>query len=215
MAKKNSFGKFLALTTTAAAIGGLCYVFRDQIKESSIYKKSADKLSSLKTKMSNHFSNEDDFFFDDDFDDDFNDDIFEEDAKSNREYTSITINPKDDTTNKTMPGRVEDVEETIIEHSVSDKQNTDKDIVDTTSTNQEDNENSDEADTDEATAGSEDMKEIFADDSIPTISFGANASNASAKTQSEDTEVLGYENEGLSDAYEDPDVLEDQDKLDF
>ena len=43
--KKNKLGKFLAFTTTAAAIGGTCYIFRDKIKQSSIYKAVSSKLS--------------------------------------------------------------------------------------------------------------------------------------------------------------------------
>lgn len=207
MAKKNSFGKFLAFTTTVAALGGVCYVFRDQIKESSVYKKSVDKLAALRDKVSDKFaSSDDDFFFDDEYGDDFEDDIFTEDAKNNREYTSITINPKEETSDKNAPGSVEEVEENIIEHTVADT--------------------SDEKNSDDNAIASDEMKEIFADDSIPTISFGTNEKTTpentkgsndseSSTSDSEDTEVLGYENEGLSDVYEDPDVLEDQDKLDF
>lgn len=79
MAKKNSFiGNLIALTATVATIGGVCYIFRDKIKESDVYKKSADKLSGLRNKMCDNCSNEDDFYFDDDFDDDFEDDFFED-----------------------------------------------------------------------------------------------------------------------------------------
>lgn len=98
MGKKNStFGKLLAFTTTVAAIGGVCYIFRDQIKESSVYKKASDKFDELRNNMKDkHTDEEDDFFFDDDFEDNFEDDVFAEDAKLNREYTAIIINPKEE-----------------------------------------------------------------------------------------------------------------------
>ena len=98
MGKNNStFGKLLAFTTTVAAIGGACYIFRDQIKESSIYQKASDKFDVLRKNMKNKHANDDeDFFFDDEFEDDFEDDVFTDDAKLNREYTSITINPKEE-----------------------------------------------------------------------------------------------------------------------
>ena len=97
MGKNNStFGKLLAFTTTVAAIGGACYIFRDQIKESSIYKKASDKFDELRNNIKKNTNEEDDFFFDDEFEDDFEDDVFTDDAKVNREYTSITINSKED-----------------------------------------------------------------------------------------------------------------------
>lgn len=173
MAKKNhTLGKFLALTTTAAAIGGVCYVFRDQIKQSTIYKKSTECFSKLFGKVSDKFcQDEDDFFFDDQEDDDtaFND-VFSEDAKKNREYTSITINQKEE----------------------------DDDVAESS---------------DSISEPKEDIKEIFSDDSIPTITFSDNL-NASGNSEEND-KVTAYENEGLSDVSEDPDVLEEQDKLDY
>lgn len=175
MAKKNhTLGKFLALTTTAAAIGGVCYVFRDQIKQSTIYKKSTECFSKLFGKVSDKFcQDEDDFLFDDQEDDDtaFND-VFSEDAKKNREYTSITINQKE-----------EDDDDDVAESS------------------------------DSISEPKEDIKEIFSDDSIPTITFSDNL-NASGNSEEND-KVTAYENEGLSDVSEDPDVLEEQDKLDY
>lgn len=182
MSKKNSFGKLLAFTTTVAAIGGACYIFRDQIKESEIYKKSVDKLSALRNKMSDKYSNEDDdFFFDDEFEDTFEEDVFSDDAKQNREYTSITINAKEETFDNASDAAKEVAED--IANAVKSK--------------------------------TEDMKEIFADNSIPTISFGSNQDSEQKEDSSATEEVLGYENEGLSDVDEDPDALEEQDKLDF
>lgn len=156
MAKnKSTLGKLLAFTTTVAAIGGTCYIFRDKIKESSIYKTAVDKCSDLWAKWNNKdFDDEDDFFFDDE-DENF-EDVFSDEEKKNREYTSITINPK---------------EEEISEEEIP-----------------------------------EEIKEST-DDAIPTISAEVKEEN--------DAEVTGYENEGLSDVSEDPDVLEEQDQLDF
>ena len=144
----------------------------------------------MRNKVSNKFSSdEDDFFFDDEFEDDFEDDIFDEDAKSNREYTSITINAKDNNTT------AEDVEELsdVAKDVANDVANAVKEKTE---------------------AAKDEVKEIFADDSIPTISFSSNNADSADETAATE-EVLGYENEGLSDVYEDPDVLGDQDKLDF
>jgi len=155
--KKGALGKLIAFTTTVAAIGGVCYVFRDKIKESQAFKTASEKANDLygtmKSKMG---SDDDDFFFDDDWDDESDGDRFDSSDSSNREYTTLT--------------------------SSKDQEKDDKD----------DNVNSDEKDNDDSQAT----------DSIPTI-------NLNNET------VSGYENEGLSDTSEDPDVLEDQDKLDF
>ena len=150
MAKKHgALGKLIAFTTAVAAIGGVCYVFRDKIKESETFKKASDKANdlydSVKSKMNN-----DDFIFDDDWDDDDFDDDFDDNGDStsagSREYTSLTPAAKED------------------------------------NTFEDDN---------------------SASDSIPTSDI------------KKENEVTGYENEGLSDTSEDPDVLEEQDKLDF
>ncbi len=219
MAKKNSsFGKFIAFTTAIAAVGGACYIFRDQIKESEAFKKTTDKLSALRNKVSNKFSSdEDEFFFDDDFEDDFEDDIFDEDSKSNREYTSITINAKDNNSTATSPEEKGDTEEDAVdikdatEDFVDDVANDVEELSDAAKDVANDVANAVKEKTE---AAKDEVKEIFADDSIPTISFNSNNMNETDETVATD-EVLGYENEGLSDVYEDPDVLGDQDKLDF
>lgn len=190
--KKHTLGKFLALTTTAAAIGGACYVFRDQIKQSTIYKKSTECFSKLFGKVSDKFcQDEDDFFFDDEEDDDtaFND-VFSEDAKKNREYTSITINQKEE---ENAEDASSDEEEETIADTSADEEN--------------------EAAVDISAEAEEDIKEIFSDDSIPTITFGDNLKASGSSEES--GKVTAYENEGLSDVSEDPDVLEEQDKLDY
>lgn len=217
MAKKNhTLGKLFALTTTAAAISGVCYIFRDQIKQSSIYKKSTECFSKLFEKVSDKFcQDEDDFFFDDDEDDaDTFDDIFSEDNKKSREYTSITINQNEEKdsedstasegqeTSINIPANEE--EEALADISADEEETT----TDTLTGNKEE-----EAIVASETEKKEDMKEIFSDDSIPTIDFG---NNFNISTSPEENNVVsGYENEGLSDVSEDPDVLEEQDKLDY
>ena len=61
MAKK-SFGKFIAFTTAVTAIGGVCYIYRDKIKESSIYQSITGKIADWMDKD----LEQDDFNFDDD-----------------------------------------------------------------------------------------------------------------------------------------------------
>lgn len=221
MAKKNhTLGKFLAFTTTVAAIGGTCYIFRDQIKQSTIYQKSAECFSKLFGKVSDTFCKEedDDFFFDDDDEDEkdtsFNN-IFSEDAKKNREYTSITINPKD---NENAADTVSVTEESTPHEEFSD--NKTEAIESPLDSSMEQKE--EVFANDDLKETKEDMKEIFSDDSIPTITFGNNYSTSdshSTESTSNITEeaktVTAYENEGLSDVSEDPDVLEEEDKLDY
>ena len=77
MAKnKNCFNKLLALTATVAAVGGACYVFRDKIKNSPLYKTALDKAYDLYDKWKDRQSDDDsfddfDFYEDDDFEDIF------------------------------------------------------------------------------------------------------------------------------------------------
>lgn len=157
--KKNPFGKLLAFTSAIVAVGGTCYIFRDKIKASPLYSKSKDKLSDLINNASDKFASndDDDFLFDDDFDDVFST------AERGREYTSITINAKDDA-NETEP------------------------------------EEANESETDDTST--DDSQE----ESIPIISFDRIKN---------DSKTDQYENDGLSDVSEDPDTLEEQDKLDF
>ncbi len=209
MAKKNSFiGNLIALTATVATIGGVCYIFRDKIKESDVYKKSTDKLSNLRNKMCDNCSDDEDFYFDDDFEDD----LFSDDAKKNREYTSITINSKETSESKKV-NIGETIEDEITETTDEDE---DKNILSTDTEITKDNTES-EKDKEQSQS---DMKKSFAEDGIPTISFGnikpSQQSTDNTTSKEDDAkEVLGYENEGLSDVYEDPDVLADTDKLDY
>lgn len=189
MAKnKNTFGKLLAFTTTIAAIGGACYIFRDKIKQSSLYKLSAEKFSDIYDKLSNKVhtpEEEDDFFFDDEFEEPFS-----EDAKNEREYTSITINPK--------------------EEASDEEPDEEPDKVSASS-----NDTFEDETPDHITAAEDSIPTIsFHSVTEPVASSTENSKEESA-ISSDTTEVTGYENEGLSDVSEDSDVLEDQDKLDF
>lgn len=158
--KKSTLGKLLAFTTTVAAIGGTCYIFRDKIKQSALYKAASDKCSDLFAKWNDtEYEDDDDFFFEDE-EETFND-VFSDEEKKNREYTSITI-----TSNEPKEEAIPTITfETDKEESVSE----------------------------------EPKKE----------------ENVNTEPVNEEPEVLGYENEGLSDVSEDPEVLEEQDQLDF
>ena len=157
MAKKNStLGKLIAFTTAVAAIGGVCYIFKDKIKENPMFKSASDKANDIFDSVKSKINADDDFIFDDDFD---NYDPTSEEPVS-REYTTLTSSAGSENTN--IPS------ETTNDNDVDDTEN------------------------------------------IPTIDFGSNT------FQKDSGDVpTAYENEGLSDTYEDPDVLEDQDKLDF
>lgn len=92
-------GKFfkgvVKFSVAAAAVGGLCYAFKDKIRESKVYQDNNvdEKINKVKTtikdKMPKIFDNEDDIEEDDLFADDL--DLEMEDA--NRDY--VTINPDD------------------------------------------------------------------------------------------------------------------------
>lgn len=226
MAKKNhTLGKLLALTTTVAAIGGTCYIFRDKIKQSTIYQKSMDKLSRLFRKNSDDFMDDDDFFFDDE-DDTFSDDAsFSDDSAKDREYTSIVMNTKqedqDDQADQDDPTDQDDQDDPADQ---DDQENQDDQVDE-----KEDNISSSPLPAEEETDNEESVEEaeeILVEESIPTISFGGGFSTPVSTPEppttmvsedSKDSEetVTGYEYEGLSDVSEDPDVLEEQDKLDF
>lgn len=122
--------------------------------------------------------------------------MFSEEDKSEREYTSITINAKednasDDTTEDAAPAEESD-KETASEESLEESKEyaASEEITETSQTEESD-------------------VTYTTDAVIPTIDFGT------SKASDDEPEVLGYENEGLSDVSEDPDVLEEQDKLDF
>lgn len=158
---KSKLGKFIAFTTAVAAIGGTCYVFRDKIKQSEIYNKIVNSLA-------DRMNGDDDF--DTDFDDDFDDtDIFSENAKNDREYTSIQITSNTDASQADTP--LDDIP-------------------------QDDTTKDDTPDMKDTAPSEEDKKDA---DIVVNPSLS----------------VSSYEYEGLSDVSEDPDTLEEQDKLDF
>ena len=194
MAKnKNFFSKLLTLTAAAAAVGGACYVFRDKIKSSPLYKATLDKAYDLYDKWKERQEDEDDDDFEDfsfDENDDF-DDVFSDEDKSEREYTSITINAKEDS--------VESPNEEAVQEDETSQPAENSPIAEAP---QED-------EVSPAVIQDEEPNITPSDGIIPTIPFGTK------DTLEDEPEVLGYENEGLSDVSEDPDVLEEQDKLDF
>lgn len=87
-------------TVAAAAVGGICYAFKDKIKGSKVYQDNNvdEKLSKVKTtikdKMPKIFDNEDDIEEDDLFADDL--DLQMEDTE--RDYVNLT--PDDTDTSK-------------------------------------------------------------------------------------------------------------------
>ena len=202
MAKnKNFFSKLLTLTAAAAAVGGACYVFRDKIKSSPLYKATLDKAYDLYDKWKERQEEEDDDDFEDfsfDEEDDF-DDVFSDEDKSEREYTSITINAKEDTVEDSTEDSTEAPSEETVQEDATPQpaEEAPKDEV------------PQEEEVSPVTVQDEEASDTPSDGIIPTIPFGTK------DTPENEPEVLGYENEGLSDVSEDPDVLEEQDKLDF
>ena len=157
MSKKSFLAKTLTVIGAVAAIGGVCYIFRDKIKASKVYNDLDvdDKINKAKSFITDKMpccndDYEDDFFYDDDEDED----IKPSNSSAKRGYTSLDNSTKED--------------------------------VASTDTSNEDT-------------------------SIPTISF----EDMTEINDNTDETPISYENEGLSDVSEDPDVLEYQDKLDF
>lgn len=84
------FKSLMKVTVAAAAVGGLCYAFKDKIKGSKVYQeydvdnKIAKVKSTIKEKMPKTFDNEKDYVEDDEiFFDDLDADVAE------RDYVSI------------------------------------------------------------------------------------------------------------------------------
>lgn len=242
--KKNTFGKLLAFTTTAIAIGGTFYIFRDKIKQSSVYKTVSEKLSDIFGGISEKFSDhdDDDFFFDEE-DDDF-EDAFSKDTEHGREYTSITINAKEEAPKEQDFKNTPDSEgENLSERNdvkpsgenpfkndavnPSEEGSSKNDAVNPSRENSSKNDNADPSQAspdgkDDTTKSgeafsNEDLIEIFPKDSISNIKVGntSGPANSVSEGNTSSTEENHYENEGLSDVSEDSDTLEDQDKLDI
>lgn len=223
--KKKTFGKLLAFTTTAVAIGGTCYVFRDKIKQSSVYKAVSEKLSDLFGSISEKYSDDDDFFFDEE-DDDF-EDAFSKDTEHGREYTSITINAKEDSSEEKdtvdFSERNPSKQETANSSEETSSKQEAANFSEETSSKQEaanslqaDSSTEDDTPKSDETAATEDLIEIFPKDSISNIKVGNTSApaNSISGDNTSSTEENHYENEGLSDVSEDSDALEEQDKLD-
>ena len=108
-------GKFfkgvVKFSVAAAAVGGLCYAFKDKIRESKVYQDNnvEEKINKVKTtikdKMPKIFDNEDDIEEDDLFADDL--DLEMEDA--NRDY--VTITPDDSEKSEDAAAEESDVSE--------------------------------------------------------------------------------------------------------
>lgn len=89
-------GKFfkglVKFTVAAAAVGGICYAFKDKIKESQVYKdydmdnKIKKVKTTLKDKMPKIFDNEDEYIEDEDI---FFDDLDLAAEDLDRDYVSI------------------------------------------------------------------------------------------------------------------------------
>lgn len=87
---------FVRVTVAAAAVGGICYAFKDKIKDSKVYKehdvdgKIAKVKTTIKEKMPKVFDNEKDYVEEDEI---FFDDL---DDASERDYVSIDTDTDDD-----------------------------------------------------------------------------------------------------------------------
>lgn len=192
--KKNNLGKFLAFTTTVAAIGGTCYIFRDRIKKSSIYKAITSRFSdSVNIFSEKNGDTDDDFFYDEE--DDFAD-AFPENAEHSREYTSITINAKEEpaTPDTTSPIKTDDNDKTT-EAAQKESVSEEKEIPEADRSHTDIKESNETTSSHDTQTTKEDS--IFSNDSLIEIF------------------PKDYENKGLSDVSEDTDALEEQDKLDF
>lgn len=211
--KKKTFGKLLAFTTTAVAIGGTCYVFRDKIKQSSVYKAVSEKLSDLFGSISEKYSDDDDDFFFDEEDDDF-EDAFSKDTEHGREYTSITINAKEDSSEEKDTVDFSEKNPSKQEAANSSEETSSK--QEAANSLQADSSTEDDTPKSDETAATEDLIEIFPKDSISNIKVGNTSApaNSISGDNTSSTEENHYENEGLSDVSEDSDALEEQDKLD-
>ena len=115
-------GKFfkgvVKFSVAAAAVGGLCYAFKDKIRESKVYQDNNvdEKINKVKTtikdKMPKIFDNEDDI----EEDDLFADDLYLEMEDANRDY--VTITPDD--SEKSEDAATEETEKSGISEASED-----------------------------------------------------------------------------------------------
>ncbi len=107
------FKSLVKVTVAAAAVGGICYAFKDKIKGSKVYQeydvdnKIAKVKSTIKEKMPKSSNNEKDYVEDDEiFFDDLDADVTE------RDYVSIEPDAADDNSDSETESVEEKTEET-------------------------------------------------------------------------------------------------------
>ena len=118
------FKSLVKVGVAAAAVGGICYAFKDKIKESKVYQEYDldDKINKVKTTIKDKMpksDNEKDYVDDDEI---FFDDL--DAGSAERDYVSIDTDSKD-----------EDAEDSSAEESsAEDSSSEDEDIEDTEDT---------------------------------------------------------------------------------
>lgn len=115
------FKSLMKVTVAAAAVGGLCYAFKDKIKGSKVYQeydvdnKIAKVKSTIKEKMPKTFDNEKDYVEDDEiFFDDLDADVAE------RDYVSIDPDAATDNSEEEKVETEEKADEESSEESTDD-----------------------------------------------------------------------------------------------
>lgn len=187
-------GKFLKAAAAIAAIGGVCYVFRDKIKNSTVYQSLDvdDKVEKVKSTIKEKMPVKD---------------------ESDRDYFSLDdTDASSDNADAASESSAKETEnaDAASESSVNGTENAGASSEDSDKTQDA---GSSSASDEEAVTMSDEVSDVTAmvDDLISDIP-GMNKDTAS--TVSDDSPIL-YENEGLSDVSEDLDVIEEQDKLDL
>lgn len=211
MSKKGTIGKALAVVGAVAVVGGACYIFRDKIKDSKVYKNlDVDgKLNKVKSLINDNLpvgkkeaaDDEEDFFFDED-EDISADDFFNEEDSTGRGYTSINPSSLDEVESEDTTKNDEDfnVDDTTEDEDFTE---VDDDDVAADATSSDDTTNTSPVSNDSPV--------------IPTIDFtntSVAADMTEIKADEDDSTVEGYEYEGLSDVSEDSDVLAEEDLID-
>jgi len=210
MSKKSFIGKSLAVIGAVAAVGGVCYVFRDKIKESKIYNDldMDDKLNKVKSFVNNHVSSDDydddDFFFDED------EDTSDFSSTANRGYVALNTDADTTTADSDSTPSLENTTKNSEPEITAEDVVEEKSIVEPETKTEAEPEITAEDVVEEKSIIEPEQEKSVPDNfgGIPTISFDD-------MTEIKTDEPEGYEYQGLSDVSEDPDVLEDQDKLDF
>lgn len=221
MAKKGLLGKLLTATAAVAAIGGVCYFFKDKIKESKLYD-DLDIDNRLKQLKSLFEKEDEDDFFDED------EELFGEQTNtgSDRNYVSLnTDNNSDVSEDGNQSTASEDERQSIdSEDKAPDTAAQDTDFTAALEDETVPTISLDTFITDDAEAVEDATEDDLAEDNASesnTLSTPDDAGADADADVSEDTEASGkgetpiaYDMEGLSDVSEDPDVLIEQDLLD-